>query len=153
MSAPTTTTTTPTTPTTPTTITTKRELYEEGEHEALEASCVTGRRVAAAMNAADTARQALEATREEELHVRVDLPKKQKAYLAIKDSGREVLRVRRQAFKARVRAAGMQTTFISSLSEKDMEAMVEEEEDAADPTTTTTSSPKKIAPPTNPSLA
>jgi hypothetical protein len=78
----------------------ERERYEEEEREVLEAWRETGQRVAAAMNAADEARKALEAAREEELQARIDLLKTQKVYLAAKEVRRKALKVRRQAFKA-----------------------------------------------------
>ncbi len=93
------------TPTPTTVTTTERKHYDEAEHEVLEAWRATRERVAADMNAVDQAGQALQA--------RLELPKKHRAYLAIKDSRREALRARSQAFKERVRAAGLKTTFIS----------------------------------------
>ncbi len=48
------------------------------------------------MDAADKALQALEAARKEELQARLELLKRQRAYLAIKDVRREALRVRRR---------------------------------------------------------
>jgi hypothetical protein len=55
------------------------------------------------------------------LQARLELPKRQRSYLAIKDARREALRVRCQAFKEQMRA-GLQTTFMS-LSEKEMEEL------------------------------
>ncbi len=83
------------------------------------------------MNATSEARKALEAAREEELQVRLDLPKRQKAYLAAKDTLCEALKVRCQAFKERVRAAGLQTRHFSSLSEKEL-SMLEDDPASAD---------------------
>ncbi len=93
--------------------------------------------------------------REEDLQKRLKLPKKQRAYLVAKDARREALKVCRQAFKARVRAAGLETRFFSLLSEKEL-TMLEEDvaaadvaNAAADPTTMSTL-PKRAPPPLTP---
>jgi hypothetical protein len=64
-------------------------------------------------------RRWMEVARDEKLQARLDLPKRQRDHLAAKDARREALKVRSQAFKARVRAAGLQTRHFSSLSEKE----------------------------------
>jgi hypothetical protein len=83
------------------------------------------------MKAVGTAQQALNAAREEEIQARLDQPNKHKAYLAIKDARCQALRVRRESFKIRVRAAGLQTKFIS-LSDKDMEVLEQMEDQEED---------------------
>jgi hypothetical protein len=89
------------------------------------------------MNAAEDARKALLefAHEEEEAQARLDLPKKQRDYLAAKDARseeeEEALKVRCQAFKARLRAAGLQTSFFLPLSEKEL-TMLEDDAAAAD---------------------
>jgi hypothetical protein len=106
------------------------EQYQQQEEEraALDAWRATGARLAAAMKAVGTAQQTLDAAREEEIQTRLDQPNKHKAYLAIKDARRQALRVRRESFKTRVRAAGLQTKFIS-LSDKDMDVLEQMESD------------------------
>jgi hypothetical protein len=99
-----------------------RERYKEKEREALETWRASGRHVAAAMNASGEARKALEVAREEvareeELQARLDLQKRQRAYLAAKDARREALKVRRQAFKERARSAGLKTRHFFPLKE------------------------------------
>ncbi len=73
-----------------------------------------------------------------------------KAYLAIKDARRQALRVRRESFKTRVRAAGLQTKFIS-LTDKDMdvlEQMDQAEDQAEDQMAAQSTSPRY--PPSSP---
>ena len=108
-----------------------RERYEKEEREALEAWRATGRRIAKAMKASGEAHKALEAAREEELQARLDQPKKQRAYLRAKEARREALKVRRQAFKERVRAAGLKTSHFFPLEEKEL-SMLKDDALAAD---------------------
>ena len=119
---------------------------EEEERAALNAWHATGARLAAAMKAVGTAQQALDAAREEELQARLDQPNKHKAYLAIKDARRQALRARRESFKTRVRAAGLQTKFIS-LSDKDMDVL-EQMDQAEDQMAAQSTSPR--SPPSSP---
>ena len=113
---------------------------EEEERAALEGWRATGARLAAAMKAVGTAQQTLDAAREEEIQARLDQPNKHKAYLAIKDARRQALRVRRESFKTRVRAAGLQTKFIS-LSDKDMDVL-EQMDQAEDQMAAQSTSPR-----------
>ncbi len=83
------------------------------------------------MKASGEAHKALEAAREEELQARLDQPKRHKAYLAAKEARHEALKVRRQAFKERVRAAGLKTRHFFPLEEKKEElSMLLEDDDA-----------------------
>ena len=107
------------------------QQHEEEERAALDAWRATGARLAAAMKAVGTAQQTLDAAREEEIQARLDQPNKHKAYLAIKDARRQALRARRESFKTRVRAAGLQTKFIS-LTDKDMEVLEQMEDQMAE---------------------
>ena len=122
------------------------QQQEEEERAALDAWRATGARLAAAMKVVGTAQQTLDTAREEEL--RLDQPNKHKAYLAIKDARRQALRARRESFKTRVRAAGLQTKFIS-LSDKDMDVLEQMEDQAEDQMAAQSTSPR-YAPPSSP---
>ena len=123
------------------------QQQEEEERAALDAWHATGARLAAAMKAVGAAQQTLDAAREEEIQARLDQPNKHKAYLAIKDARRQALRVRRESFKTRVRAAGLQTKFIS-LSDKDMDVLEQMEDQAEDQMAAQSTSPRY--PPSSP---
>ena len=122
------------------------QQHEEEERAALDAWRATGARLAAAMKAVGTAQQTLDAAREEDLQARLDQPNKHKAYLAIKDARRQALRARRESLKTRVRAAGLQTKFIS-LTDKDMEVL-EQMDQAEDQMAAQSTSPRY--PPSSP---